>query len=346
MFGGPGTGPWETHMCTCPGNDVLAPLTETEQQQAEKRRRQMCHDKYVAKHQRTEQYETQPSRRSRAPVSRAIKDLDQMSAYDLCKAMVEDGILVDMSGQACRTCGSGKLGHMKATKEATVPASAVKSRNVFHRCNGCRIRVCVTDGNKLFTGLGHGGVSLNDVVAIWAMEVEGYSTLQIMRHHNVSDKTVAKWTKVAREIMERHAVALQSERWPFPGREDNLTVDIEADESVFAKWKDYPKQPGEKVIHYYWPWIGMMIRGDPASLWLRPLAVRHSVGEGRLPQLTADLWKSILDDTVGPTSKVVLMTDSAPSFVNVSHKGTDLTYQQDRSSKVPLWQTKCPNNCP
>ena len=64
--------------------------------------------KYTPLAQRTEDYFERPAKRSRAPTSRALLDLQRAPPLRLAQWMVEDGVLEDLTGTACSSCKATK----------------------------------------------------------------------------------------------------------------------------------------------------------------------------------------------------------------------------------------------
>ena len=75
----------------------------------------------------------------------------------------------------------------------------------------------------------------------------------------------------------------------FGGFENGVTADVEADETVVAKYWDTELINGvqTKVWHYY-VWLGILQRGDPEKMYLTPVGMTHSIGSGRMSPLSND----------------------------------------------------------
>lgn len=110
----------------------------------------------------------------------------------------------------------------------------------------------------------------------------------------------------------------------FGQRQDHETVDVEADETVFAHWT--MEEDGVPTRHFWWVWLGIQMRGVPESLWLKDMGVRASKadkdGKASPPQLTSDEWLSALNEAgFCRETRAVLFTDGAPAFVATAHPG-------------------------
>ena len=64
--------------------------------------------KYTPLAQRTQDYSERPAKRSRAPASRALLDLQRAPPLRLAQWMVEDGVLEDLAGTARSSCRAAK----------------------------------------------------------------------------------------------------------------------------------------------------------------------------------------------------------------------------------------------
>jgi len=103
---------------------------------------------------------------------------------------------------------------------------------------------------------------------------------------------------------------------------DGDTVDVEADETVVAKYCQTEQIDGaEKLVHYFYVWVGMLQRGCPDKLYLVPAGVTRSVDQGRLPPLRNDFWAGMCEAKLSEESKIVLMTDAASAYRDVGHPG-------------------------
>jgi hypothetical protein len=117
---------------------------------------------------------------------------------------------------------------------------------------------------------------------------------------------------MAREIMAWDALERQK-RLRVGERQGGATVDVEADETVLGHWREHTE--GEPDTHFWWIWLGIMVRGDPSSLWMHDCGIRSSradaTGAAKPPQLRASEWLEVLNGGIfSATSGAVLMTDS------------------------------------
>lgn len=108
----------------------------------------------------------------------------------------------------------------------------------------------------------------------------------------------------------------------FGGLENGATVDVEADETVVAKFSQDEVVEGKvQKVFYYYVWLGVLQRGDPEKMYLVPVGLTRSVDQGRLPPLKPSAWKGICDKIFTTDSKVVLMSDGAGAYKDIGHPG-------------------------
>ena len=306
---------------------------------------EVAHRKYMAKHQRTDQYMQRPAKRACAPVARGLLELQRMSSVGLTLNMRDDGILEDLQGRPCPYCQEGgrrvwgkatknqspTIGKLTWSNAAEVPGSNITRENVCHRCICCRARIPVTYGNALFEQAGKGSYGASySIFAQW-MEVEGYSVTHVARALNVAEATARRWMDVAQAVMAADAWYRQEEI-VFGHLDDNATADIEADETVFGHWKE--ARPGLPAIHHWWIWLAVKQRGG-LGMWMKDCGVRSSMaderGAARPPQLRVDEWVWVMNKLFDEDTRAVLMSDMCPVFVNTSHCGIVDKHQVNHS---------------
>jgi ribosomal protein L32 len=280
--------------------------------------------KYTPLHQRTSAYNKRPLQRSRAEVHRGFVELSRMDPEELTNALIEDGLLPELDGAPCpnvkceqqskgygKVRGMGKLCKAKVT-DKTLDMLCI--RNVWHRCMSCRCRIPVTRGVPLFEGATWPSLAL---LAYWNC-VEGVDMTACVRQLKVSEELVRRWYHTARVIMAEDALKRQ-ESIVF-GRPGSETTDIEADESSFFSWSEIDPETKERVYRWY-VWLGVVERGNLASLWLSPVGITTSRGEPRMPPLKNDKWLAVCNQIFRDDTKAVLMTDSAGAYREVQHPG-------------------------
>ena len=104
------------------------------------------------------------------------------------------------------------------------------------------------------------------------------------------------------------------------GRNGDLTTDVEADESQFQSWSTLDEASGART-YYWYVWLGIIQRGNPANFHLCSLGVTVSHNEPRVPPLSATAWRDTCSKLFDSQSNVVLMTDSAQSYAAVDAAG-------------------------
>ena len=92
---------------------------------------------------------------------------------------------------------------------------------------------------------------------------------------------------------------------------------------------------GEAEDTWTWyVWLGFVQRGDPSSLWLKPMPLRTSRGEPRIPQLKTDEYLDALSDAkFCEATNAILFSDSAPAFVNTTHPGIHQKFHVNHSER-------------
>jgi hypothetical protein len=153
--------------------------------------------------------------------------------------------------------------------------------------------------------------------------IKGFTMTQVTRVLSCHENVAQEWMAAARRVMAHAAVQIQR-RYVFGQRSDTLTIDVEADETVFAKWKEV--REGQPTRYFWWVWLGIQVRGVPESLFLRDCGVRTSLadakGVARPPQISVKEWLAALDEAgFCAETRAVLMTDAAPTFVHTGHPG-------------------------
>ena len=197
--------------------------------------------KYTPLHQRTQEYESRPTKRMRAAVERSFLGLSRLSPAELTRALVEDGLLPDLEGAPCpnlkceqQTCGYGSrrvLGKLSASREVDTTVDVLSRENVSYRCQACRCRVPVTRGVPLFENCTWPSLAL---LAFWNC-LEGVDITTTVQQLSVCDDLVRRWHQATQVIMAEDALQRQG-RIKF-GCRGTSTTDVEADETCFFSWR-------------------------------------------------------------------------------------------------------------
>lgn len=276
--------------------------------------------KYTPLHQRSQEYESRPTHRQRAGLARSFLDLCRMGPLALARVLVEDHLLPNLEGVDCPNAKCEQqsqgysdervLGPMTEARNVDRAIDLLSCRNVHYRCKACRCKVPVFRSVPLFERATWPGLA---ALAFWAC-VEGIPATTCIRMLNVGPELIRRWYDGARTIIAWDALRRQA-KIRFGGL-GTATTDIEADESCFFSWKEVDPQTGERVYKWY-VWLGVVERGNLGSLWMKPIGVTESRGEPRVPPLSLDTWKGVIQQIFAPSTNAVLMTDSAQAYREV-----------------------------
>ena len=295
-----------------------------------------AHLKYTWVHDRTDAYNDKKEKRCRAPVVRSGDELARMTVRDFCHFLFEDGLLVDLQGQPCTNpkCASnpGKfsadmpsaLGPWRVKKNIADMVQSVRLRDACYRCKRCRCRYPLSIGHPLHSL----GDTLDEPVRAYWNFLEDASVTYTCRQMNRDEGLIRRYYKTARAICEWDALRRQS-ALTF-GKRGPLTTTVEADCSRFGKFEGV--EDGRQV-YYSWVIIGVMRRGDPASLWLREYPrITKSFDRARVAPEEKEVWLAVADELFDHTSNIVLMTDSAAAFF-APHPGIKQHFAVNHSEK-------------
>ena len=156
---------------SCPLNDEGLTDADLEkrlvkQSYAEEKKMIACkaHLKHVSIDTRTSEYENRKARRALNPTSLTFLDFARATPLELCKMLIEDGLLMDLQGAACLhpKCEAKQafleqktgaehlriLGPFRAASKST--AKNIDIRSVCYRCLVCRTRVPVNRGSMIY----------------------------------------------------------------------------------------------------------------------------------------------------------------------------------------------------
>jgi hypothetical protein len=178
---------------------------------------------------------------------------------------------------------------------------------VWHKCLCCRVPQSLFEG---FVGPGSYGISYV-ALAMWNA-VQGVSLTDTLVQLNISEGTGVAFYKRAYAIMACQAHHLQEAIvW---GSESSLTVEVEIDASVFARWRVTDEATGSRT-YYYYCYLGARQRGDTGKLALIPLGISKSENEGRVNPESEPAYHTFCRRIFGKESKdLISMTDGAGAY--------------------------------
>ena len=242
------------------------------------RRALAAHLKYVPPSQRDSTFESLPKRRRLQDVSLSMREEERMPPLVFQAHHVEIGLFRDMSKAPCAIpqCKQRSL----VTKEPVLTKFAVAksvrrqgsvgltATNGLFRSGRCRTRYSATFGNPGFIW----DRNLHVGVAARRYCVEGIPQTTAVLLLKADPKVVQRAYDSARDVMYFDAMRRQA-NIRFGGR-GSITTGIEADCSVFLKWREVHEG---RVWFFYWVVIGVMERGSPHTLWLKVLGDRKAL---------------------------------------------------------------------
>ena len=98
----------------------------------------------------------------------------------------------------------------------------------------------------------------------------------------------------------------------------------------FFSWKE----EGDPPKWHWYVLFGICQRGNHKSLWLKPMPLRTSRGEARIPQISKTEYLQALDEAgFCAKSNCVAMTDAAPTFASTGHLGIVQHFSVNHSEK-------------
>ena len=148
------------------------------------------------------------------------------------------------------------------------------------------MRVAINRGSKIFPAV-PGGFGITERVLVYWQYIHGADATFICKSTELSEDTVAAYTRTCRRICAWDALRRQNEM--VFGEQGDICVDVEVDEHEWRHWN-------VGNIHYFWVWIGVTQRGSH-MLYLAPLrssdprmplGITHSTDEARVPPLTSE----------------------------------------------------------
>lgn len=276
--------------------------------------------KYTQVQLRTAAYEDRASKMTRAPLSRDFLGISRATPEALTLAMLEDGLLDDLTGVPCprQECQESPTEGFLSSKKAlgklcfnNCRSNNITTKTAYHRCDACRGRQGVHLHNPIFEDFcGKGSLGLNyALLAMWNC-VEGVPIAITVRQLNIHEGLCAHYYRRANVIMAAEAHRKQKQLvW---GLGSNKTVEVEIDATVICKWKT--EEEGQLVYRYYC-YIGARQRGSVQHLALMPLGISTSVGEGRVNLETTEAYHAFCKEVFGNKKhNLISMTDGAASY--------------------------------
>ena len=270
--------------------------------------------KYTSIHQHSETYDKRPTKKARAVVSRSFLEHARASPYALTAIIIESELLCNLCGVKCPNprCAEGKgFGDPKLGSfhgQTTGLAQDISRDSVHYRCGFCRERIMVNEGSALFNSraIGHQGTTYallcfqNCVIGI----SQTHTAIQLKCNENV---VRAHYHKALR-IMADDAIRRQSEI--VYGQRGALTTDVEIDEHSFFHWSH---TVGEVTTHCWYPWVGVVERGNLESLSLFPMGVTHS-DDTKPPPIGTEFWRPLAATLFSASANIIQMTDGALEY--------------------------------
>ena len=125
----------------------------------------VSHLKYVNKRQRSEIYDSKPTKRSRAKIAICSKVLTRMAPFALTNWLIQNQLLTDLQGSPCplENCVSnwgvisqslqGSLGKLCQSLNPLLQLGDITVAKVFYRCSRCRAVFRVNFGSCLFSAV-------------------------------------------------------------------------------------------------------------------------------------------------------------------------------------------------
>lgn len=245
---------------------------------------------------------TVKSRGDRVDWAISLKKIYQMSGSDVIRRAIADGILENKEGCLCPKCCIGELG----------PLQLFDGRGLRYRCRAkkCQKLTLPQDNHPLFTvGSGSGYTPFEDQCAVLFCGLAGCS--------NVATKRI---TGMNHKMIEAQRVSFDREVALYVEREQNRIIfgdglnwkDVEADEAVFGKVVNH-EETQDKQVQWH-QWAGIVQRGDPSTLVLRPTGATKTCirapGPGAIKKID---WKPFGEKYL-KNRKVILHTDRAKAY--------------------------------
>lgn len=114
---------------------------------------------------------------------------------------------------------------------------------------------------------------------------------------------------------------------------DGAPAYVEVDETCVSTWRSR----GEGEAEGSWTWcvgLGILQRGNPMTLWLKPMPLTTSRRKPRVSQLKTDEHLALAEAKFSEANNAVLFNDSAVAFVNTNHPGINQKVDINHSERV------------
>ena len=203
-------------------------------------------------------------------------------------------------GQAVGMSGKALLGRLCAAEEGKMCGKNISLKTVFYRCLWCRTKASVTARNAFLPDQeGHGSWGPSMAVLVVFMTVEGYRLTDIVRELNVSEPYARLWMSRARFVLAMDAEKRQKDTC-FGQLDDGALAFIECDETCVFSWREAgDPAAGVPDVWRWYVYSGILERGT-LKFWMKPMKLRQSKGEPRIPQLSKEEFLQALDSQVQP----------------------------------------------
>eukprot|EP00397_Hematodinium_sp_SG-2012_P036119 GEMP01038954.1.p1 GENE.GEMP01038954.1~~GEMP01038954.1.p1 ORF type:complete len:602 (+),score=32.93 GEMP01038954.1:97-1902(+) len=238
-------------------------------------------------------------------ISRTLPEILGASAFEIGEIVIKDGYAQDLRENKCPKCLTGNL----APQDSPLHLRCTKKK-------GCGARLNVLDDLPIFT-TGGNTHSLQIQAAVILCMVAGLQDASTSRILGVNKNLICIMRDRLDKVKTSHV--LHHEKKITYGNGHTWT-DVEADEATFRR-RNVVSEDKEGGSAQWEQWVGVVQRGHPEKLYLKPLdpepTVSRAPGPGPIKKLD---WEPICQDMlVG--RKVVLHTDSARSYSAVAGPG-------------------------
>jgi hypothetical protein len=243
------------------------------------------------------------SRPERVALKRKLKDLWAANDKQIIGMLIEDGLLQDLGGSKCITCGTGTLSKLKH----------LAGHGWRYRCagRGCQKYFKAQANHPIFTvGNGSGFTTLQDQAAVLFC---GVANVGITTCHQLTGENHKMIERVYTQLDEVRKVYVEAKENTIKYGMGAAWKDVEADEVDLRKFHDSEEVDSGKPVSWE-QWGGVVERGDPRTLMLVRLnpkmTVPRSPGPGAMRKVE---WQAFANKHL-KDRKVVLHTDGARAY--------------------------------
>lgn len=276
-----------------------------------------------------------------SPVVRSFAELHTATPAELAKMLLEDGLLQNLQGAPCfhprciDFAGDGlpedrTLGRLRGTNGDL--HLNIEFSNVFYRCITCRAIAAINRGSTIYRPVAGSCAVTQRTLAFWNM-VNGADIVLTSEQLGLTISRVTSFYSLARAVCAQDAVR-REQNVEF-GARDVLTTDNEAGKWTLCTWVE-----GRR--HYSLVWLGILQRGNPSKMLLRPCissdqsmfpGVIYTEQAGEIPHLKPMCVDSVFRDKLSATTHAILMIDSSSFFQGMAEgtPGICETYVVNRS---------------